>query len=177
MTIKKRQQLLAVVAIAVVALFAGDKLVFTPLVESYRKRAQRIADLRKQVTQGDQLLLRERTIRSRWEYMQTNTLPNNASLCEQQLFQAVDLWSQWSRIGITAITPQWKRDADDFITLECRVDALGNLPAVSRFLYEIERDPQALKIESVEISSRDTSGQLLSLGLQFSGLVLTPPAQ
>jgi hypothetical protein len=35
----------------------------------------------------------------------------------------------------------------------------------------------ALKLESIEISSRDNDGQQLALGLQVSGLVLTPPEQ
>ncbi len=177
MKINNRQQLLAVVAIAAVAVFAGDKLLFSPLVRSWQDRAARIATLRKQVNQGTQLLLREQSIRGRWEHMQTNTLPTNPSLAEQQVFQAVDLWSQDSRISITSIMPQWKRDANDYMALECRVDALGNLATICRFLYEVERDPIALKIEALELNARDNFGQQLSLGLQFSGLVLTPPAQ
>ncbi len=177
MKIKNRQQLLAVLAIATVALFAGDKLLFSPLVKSYKERNNGIIDLRKKVNQGAQLLLREQGIRGRWEHMQTNTLPLNPSLAEQQVFQAVDSWSQFSRVGITSIMPQWKKDAEDFMTLECRVDALGSLDTICRFLYEIETDPLALKIEAIELSARDNAGQQFSLGLQFSGLVLTPQMQ
>jgi hypothetical protein len=46
--------------------------------------------------------------------------------------------------------------------------------AVSRFLYDVEKDPMALRLEIVEVSSRDAEGQQLALGLQVSGLVLTP---
>ena len=60
------------------------------------------------------------------------------------------------------------------MTVECRADAFGSLQAITRFLYEIERDPLALKIESVEINARDRAGQQLSLGLQVSGLRLNP---
>ncbi len=35
MKIRNRQQMLAVLAIAVIALFAGDKLLFTPLVRAW----------------------------------------------------------------------------------------------------------------------------------------------
>ena len=58
------------------------------------------------------------------------------------------------------------------MTYECRADAFGSLPSITRFLYEIEKDPLALKIESVEINARDNTGQQLSLGLQVSGLRL-----
>ena len=58
--------------------------------------------------------------------MQTNTLPSNPSLAEQKVLQAFDKWSQDSRISVNSITPQWKRDSDDFTTLQCRVDAVGH---------------------------------------------------
>jgi hypothetical protein len=63
------------------------------------------------------------------------------------------------------------------MTLECRADAFGSIQAVSRFLYEVERDPLALKVEVVEIMPRDTAGQQLTLGLQVSGLVLNLEGQ
>ncbi len=60
------------------------------------------------------------------------------------------------------------------MTFECRVDAAGDLGRLSRFLYSVEREPMALKLESVELGARDKDGQQLSLGLQLSGLVLNP---
>ena len=177
MNIKNRQQLLTISAIAVVALFAADKLLLNPLTSAWKQRATRIAELRRQVATGSNMIKREQTLRSSWEHMRTNTLPNNPSLAEQQVLKAFDRWSQESRISVTSISPQWKHESDDFITLQCRVEASGNLQTVSRFLYDIERDPMALKLESIEISSRDNDGQQLALGLQVSGLVLTPPEQ
>jgi hypothetical protein len=71
-----------------------------------------------------------------------------------------------------SITPQWKRDNDERMTLECRVDAAGNLQTITRFLYNVEKDPLALKMDTVEIAARDTLGQQLALTLQISGLSL-----
>jgi Tfp pilus assembly protein PilO len=174
LNLKNRQHLLTIITVTLVALFAADKLLVGPLTASWKQRATRIGDLRKQVNDGQQLLRRRQALHARWDYMRTNTLPNNPSLAEQQVFNAFDRWSQDSRISITSISPQWKHDADDFITLECRVEATGNLSTLSKFLYEIEKDPIALKLENMEISARDTEGQVLALGLQLSGLVLTP---
>ena len=175
MKIENRQRLLTILAGAVVALFAADKLLLEPLTASFKQRDTHIAELRKQVADGQQVLKREQSLRGRWDYMRTNTLPDNPSLAEQQVFKAFDKWSQESHIGITSITPQLKHDADEFSTMEFRVEASGNLAAVSQFLYAIEKDPMALKLETTEISARDTEGQVLSLGLQVSGLVLTSP--
>jgi hypothetical protein len=57
------------------------------------------------------------------------------------------------------------------MTLDCRADAVGNLSEIARFLYEVEKDPLAFKIEGVDITARDTEGQQLALALQVSGLV------
>src|SRR3954453_20910612 len=174
MNINKRQQLLGILAIAVVAFWAGDKLVLTPLTNLWKKRVTQIADLQKSVTQGNLLLERKAGIRSRWQMMRTNTLPAESSVAENQVLKAFDRWSQDSRISITSIKPQWKHNAEDYVTLECRVDAYGSLSTITRFLYDVERDPLALKVEAVEITSRDNDGQQLSLAMQVSGLSLTP---
>lgn len=174
MNIKNRQKLLVLVAGTVVALFLADRLLVEPLIAGWKQRQTRIADLRKKVAEGRTLVERERTLRNRWDYMRSNTLPDNASQAEQQVLKAIDSWSQQTRLTILSLSPQWKHDGDEYMTLECRVEASGNLDAVSRFLYELEKDPLALRLQNLEISARDNEGQQLALGLQLSGLVLTP---
>lgn len=172
MQIKNRQQLLIVVALAVIVLFVGNLAIIEPLTQLWKKRGEQVAALRKKVEAGSQLIKREASLRGRWDQMRTNTLPNNPSLAEQQVLKAFDQWSQESRVSVTSITPQWKHDADDYMTLGCRVEASGTLASLSRFLYEIEKDPMALRLDSMEITARDKDGQQLALGLQISGLVL-----
>ena len=172
MEIKNRQQTLVIAAIIVLGLFAGDKLVFDPLLKGWNARAKTIRGLRGQLSDAKALLQREQAIRSHWGQMQRNTLTNNVSVAEQQFFLAMERWQQDSRVTITGTTPQWKTDADDYTTYQCRLDASGTISTLSKFLYDIESEPMALKLESVELSVRDKEGQQLSLGLQVSGLVL-----
>jgi hypothetical protein len=176
MNITRRQQFLGLLAIAVVALLAGDRLLYSPLSRSWKARGARVVELKKSVTQGAQLVEREASLRAKWDRMRTNTLSGEVSGAENQMLKAFDRWSQESRIGISSIKPQ-KRTTDDFETMECRVEAFGSLPALSRFLYEIEQDPLALKVEVVEVAARDTAGEQLTLGLQVSGLYLNSSAK
>jgi len=173
--IKNRQQLLVIAAGALIGLFAADKIVIGPVWSVWKGRAEQIAKLRKQVDDGNHLIKRESSLNARWEQMRTNTLPTNESQAEQLVLKSVDRWSQKSGVSITSISPQWKHDADEYMTLECRVDATGNMGTVKNFLYSIEKDPLALKLQMVEISTRDPEGQQLNLGLQISGLVLLTP--
>ena len=171
---KNRQQFLGIIAGAILALWIGDKLLFTPMTAAWKARSERIAQLRKNIAQGELLAQRAQPIRTRWERMQTNALPNNVSEAETKVLRAFDRWSQEARISVSALKPQWKRAADDYTTLEYRCDAFGSMESLTRFLYNIEKDPMALKIESVEITARDNNGEQLSLAVQVSGLLLSP---
>ncbi len=179
MNVSNRQQLLVIIAAAGVVLLACDSLLLTPLNRLWKERAARIVELRKSVAQGSSILEREQTLRDRWDSMRTNTLGSDVSAAENQVLKAFDKWALDSRIGINSIKPQGKgkRDEDEYMTLKCRVDAVGSLSALTRFLYEIEKDPMALKVEDLEISTRDAQGRQLALRLQVSGLILNPPRE
>jgi hypothetical protein len=177
MKIKNRQQFLAILAVTGVALLLGDKVIVSPLTKSWKERSERIVELRKNIAKGTSLAQRDRIIRERWDHMHTNTLPKNVSDAETQVLRAFDRWSQESRIGITSLKPLWKQAAEDYWTLEYRCDAFGGAQSLTRFLYQVEHDPMAIKVESVEITSRDNNGEQLTLGLQVSGLMLNPQEQ
>jgi len=178
MKIENRQQVLVVMAIAVVALFLCDRLLFEPMIQWWKTRQTQVAKLRQEVNNGRILIQRETAIRDRWNEMRTNTLPINTSAAEQQVLKAFDSWSQDSGASITSISPQWKSDASsDYSTLDCRVEASGDLGALSRLIYDVEKGPMALRLESLALDTRDDQGQQLTLDLQVSALVLTSQNQ
>lgn len=173
MKIHNRQQLLAVVAIGAIAYLAVEKILIRPLWKSWQERSEKVVQLRKRISDGRNLLQREKSIQSRWEQWRRNTLPTDPSVAEQKLLQSFDNWARASRISVTSVAPQ-KRENEDYTAIECRVDASGSISTVTRFLYDLEKDPIGLKVDSVEITSRDNEGQQIALGLQVSGLILKP---
>ncbi len=175
MNLKNRQTVLTFIAIAVVALFILDRLVFGPLIAGWKKRGETIAGLRESIQKGQSLIARESITRGAWNEMRKNTLPASASQAEKTLLEAFDRWTRDSRITVNSIKPQWKRGAnDEYSLLECRIDAAGDLGTLTRFLHEVERSEMALRIDSVELTTRDTDGRQLALGLSVSGLRLAP---
>ena len=177
MKIKNRQQLLMIAAVAVVGLFVADKLLISPLTQWWKDRSKAITDLRERVTRGKNMIDRERALRATWERMRTNTLPTDESFAEEQVLKAFRKWERDSRVTITSISPQAKHDSDEYTTIQCRIEASGTIDNMNHFLYDMEKDPMALKLELVELSSHDTEGQQLLLGLQVSGQILTPLIQ
>lgn len=175
MQIKNRQQLLTILAGSAVALLLLDKAILPPLTSFWQDRSHQIKDLKEQVDNGERLLKNKNSIRGRWAAIQAASLTNNVSLAQQQLFRGIDHWTDSSGMTVNAITPQWKDSADSsYKTIECRVDATGSIDRVARFLYDLENDPMALKLQSIELTANDNTGQQLALGVQVSGLVLTP---
>jgi hypothetical protein len=175
--IKNRQQLLMIVTGVAAALFLGDRVIVSTLTSKWDARAKRIESLRSENSRNALLLKREAGIRQQWADWQSRTLTNDASMAEQQVSQSIERWARETGVVIAAITPQWKHDSDDYQTYGCRIDAKGDLQRLTQFLYRAEREPMALKIEAIELAAADKEGQQLSLGLQFSALILTPSSQ
>lgn len=173
---EQRQKFLLIAAGCLVGFYLLDLLVVSPLTASWKARSETIAKLRKDIAEGRSIIEREKITRSRWNDMRKNTLAFDVSAAEQELLGAFNNWSQISRVTVTSTKPQWKRGtlSEDSSLLECRVDAVGSLSTVARFLYEVEHSPMALKIESVEFSTRDNDGGQIALGLLVSGLRLKP---
>jgi len=86
--------------------------------------------------------------------------------------KAVDRWSHDSGAEITSIMPQWKSEGTNYLTLDCRVETAGDLNALSKFLYDIEKGPMMVRLDSVELSSHDVGGQQMTLGVEINGLAL-----
>jgi Tfp pilus assembly protein PilO len=177
MKIENRQKFLFILTLVVLGLVVCNWVIFTPLGHWWTTRSQTIKNLRDNVKHGKSMLLNEAGIRSQWSGMLTNTLPNtlpnDQALAQHQVLNAFDSWAQESGASLTLVNSQWKNDSTNYLTLNCRVEATGDLGTLSRFVYDIEKGPLGLKLDSVEFSAHDNFGQQLTLGLQVSGLALT----
>jgi Tfp pilus assembly protein PilO len=123
------------------------------------------------------MIQREAALRSRWNDMRANALTNNTSMAAQQVINALDNWSRTSGAEVTSIMPQWKNDSTNYMTYNCHVQASGTLGTLSQFIYQIEKGPMALKLDSVGLDAHDDTGQQLTLDLQISGLALILPTK
>ena len=180
MNLNKRQQFLAILAIAALGLYLADKVVISPLTKNWKARSTRIAKLEEQVREGTETLKRENALREQWDEIRANTLSNSKPEAETQMLKAFERWSGAGGVSVSSIRPQWKESEEDYKSLECRADIAGSLSAIASFLYQVERDALGVKVDSLELTSRDQSGEALTLVLQVSGLVINPlkkPAQ
>ena len=139
-------------AIAAIALFAGDKLVYSPLSNLWDKRTKEISELRRKINEGSAMIRQEQVYQRRWSEMRTNALPDNQSVAFERVSKAFYDWAEESRVSLDSVTPQWKNDSEDHKTVVCRVNATGTLWMLARFIYDIESDPMGLKVESLDFN-------------------------
>jgi hypothetical protein len=175
MTPARRQRLLLVAAVSVIGLLLLDRVALTPLLAHWRGAGLEIATLRRNLATGAGAVQNAAHTRQRWEEVQAATLPAEVGQAGQIVLSSLNQWGRDSGVAIGSITPQWKRGADNrYSTLECRVDAAGSLGALARFLQAIECSTLALRVDSVELGTRDDRGQNMSATFVVSGLRLKP---
>jgi hypothetical protein len=177
METKNREKLLLILTGACLFLLLMNWLVISPLIASWHRRSDRIAKLRETIASGKVTLGREDTIRERWDRMSTNALSSAPTVAERQLFDAFDRWVRNSGVTEGSFKPQLKETDDNYSVMECRADVTGNLQTIMGFLDNLQKDPLGIRLQSLELTSRDDNGQQLSLGLQLDGLLLPATTQ
>ena len=168
----QREWYLKIGAAAAVGLLLLDWLVLTPAIASWHAQSERIALLQQKVDRGHELLRREDSIRERWADMQRANLPQDVSVAENQVFNAIGRWANKSGFPFPSITLQWQNHDEGFDTLECRAAGNGTQATIAKFIYEMEIDHLPVNLEECEITTRDTHGSQLALSARFSFLRL-----
>lgn len=178
MKIKSRQDWLVVLTLGVVALAVTVNFILPPVLGWWSDRQKQIRELGNRVKEGNVTIRRETALRSHWDEMRHNALPGTKAEpgsmppAEQQFLKALDGWARDSGAEITSIMPQWKNTGTNYATLDCRVETSGELSVLSRFIYEIEKGPLMVRLDSVELSAHDANGQQMTLGVEINGLAL-----
>ena len=172
MNSERRQRLLVIAALVCVGVLACDKLVVPPLYNLWSARAGRITELKELIEKGEVLADREGSVTRKWEAMNESGLPDGAAEAENLVLNSVNDWARDSRLSVMSLKPRWTQDKGDYRKLEVRAVAQGGLASVVRFLYALETAPLALRVDDLELTSRDDRGGSLTVDLRFSGLVL-----
>ena len=169
-----REKILVILVIAALALYVGDRIVLKPYLASWNARGENIKKLTKQLADGRKLLGDGPQIRADWESKKSNSLTNDVVAARETAVDAVRRWAEESNIIQYTVNPNNPRDEEGFISIENRVDVSGSLTQIFNFLYQLEKDPLAIKLQEFNIDTKD-NGATFTMGVRLSGLVLTKP--
>ena len=79
-------------------------------------------------------------------------------------------WTGDSGISFQSEKGEWRNHDDRYQTYDVRLVAEGTMREVVEFVHAIESDALPLKIEQLELASREKTGQLISVSVHFTGL-------
>lgn len=169
---KSRERILIIGVVACLGILLLDSLVIEPLIRLWSDRSKRINELKIQVNKGTGLMKQEFRIRDRWQQMCRESKSPDLAFTEDDLLNAVSNWASKSSLTVTALKPRRLLDEEFCKKIEIRASTTGQMDAVVKFLYELEIDPQPLKVEDIELSARDDKGLLLNCEVRVTRLVL-----
>ena len=191
----KRERYLLTVAVIVVTIVVGNLLVLQPLLTSWNIRDIEIIRLEGEIKNGNELILpnpdkpgavtREESYKKIWATYLGGNLNSTNTVAEEKVWRAIEKWRSKSRISLTSVKPQWQNHEYEFLgkepgenkthgyrTYDVRLVAEGTMQEAVKFVHAIESDELPLKIEQLELASREKTGKLISVSVHFTGLQL-----
>jgi hypothetical protein len=145
-------------------------LVLGPLVNSWKIRNDKIEKLERDISKGETLLPRLKRNKTIWRTYFGNNLNSTNTIAEDEVLRAIENWTSDSGILLTSIKPQWQNHDDRYRTYDVRLVAEGTMQKAVEFIHAIESDELPLKIEQLELASREKTGK--SVSVHFTGLQL-----
>jgi len=170
MEFKDRERILLYLVIAVVGLFLADRLVSTPLIHLWKERSAHIEKLREDLRNGHMLISRADAIETRWEEMKRRGLPRERPAAEEEVLANLNRWTQDSHVAVKSLKLPWRQSDSGTPRLEVSASAEGDMRSIARFLYDLEMNPLATRLLSLELSARDNRGRGLTMEARWSSL-------
>jgi hypothetical protein len=169
----QRERYIVIGTVAVVALFALDRLVFTPLLERYKALDQDIQVKQAEVDRNDQLFRRASQDNRKWKEMTAGALKRDASTTESQLIDSIGQWAQDARMSVS-YKPERTEKRKEFIVVTYRATCNGSMSQLRTFLLHVQRATIPIRVVDLQVSSRPEGTDNLQISMGISTAYLAP---
>lgn len=170
----RREKLIAIAALGVVALFGLDRWLITPMLD---RRDALLAEEMRLITEAqhaNRLLSEKRRAMRRWEDLTREHLLADASQAESAILHAVRDWSRQAGLSLTSVQPDRTGGGEGEYVIALAASANGDMQAVARFLFQLEQADLPVRVERMRLSAAGEGGRL-NLDVRLS-TIYQPPA-
>lgn len=174
MILSKRERFIAIAAAGVLGLLAADYYVLGPILSQRKALAQKITAQTEALSKDLKLVKETPEKKDQWERMLALGLKTDASAAESQVLHAVRDWAADSGLNLSSVKPEKSEQEKQFQKITFRATGVGNMNAVSRFLWKIQTSSIPVRIADVAINSRKDGVDDLSLQLGISTIIFAP---
>lgn len=177
----RRERYLALVVLAVLFAYVGDRLLLTPLLAVWREDGERVAALRAELLAAESLADSLPNWRRERERRRELSFPSRRTEAENEVLKMVAGHAVGRGVLLKGLRPAWREtggaDKNSPLLLELAVSAEGNLAAVAGFLHDLETMPPPVRLERTRLHSRAENGRALDVELVLTALPGTVVAE
>ncbi|MFA9476728.1 GspMb/PilO family protein [Phycisphaerales bacterium AB-hyl4] len=172
----RREKLIAIVTLTLVALFVGDRLVVEPAL-AYRERLQQSAERERDAREaGERLYDGLTSLEQRWSALQASGLADSAADAEARLSQAVSGWASDTGVSLTSLSADRVETGDRLPRVHMRVVATGSMGEMVGMLGQLASAELPVRVQELQLASRG-DGEQLTMNLRVSTLYTSDQPQ
>jgi len=178
--LSKRERYIVIGVVAVIAVFALDRMLISPLLASREELKNSITAAKFKYRDNQILIKNDPTKKVEWKGMQDKGLKADKCLVEGQVLQLLNDWAKEARLNLTTEKPEREETMGvkpndkekPFRRVTFRAAGTGNAYQVSEFVKKIQAGSIPIKINELAISSRKDGVDDLNLSLSIYALLL-----
>src|SRR5438067_2053855 len=178
MVVSKRERMIGIITMIVLAALVLDQFVFEKLLDQKRDLEGQKAVATQTLHEKNILIHQSAEDKPRWDQMRRDGLLNDASRTETQIYNNLNAWAREAGLSPPpALKSDRTEKEKDFYKLTLRATGNGAMSQIARFLWHIQTANIPVKITELTISSRKEGADDLSLTMSVATAYLAPESE
>jgi len=166
--LSKRERLLFLATISVVALAGLTNFVISPIAKKWRRLNTQLSTLETKLNRYSIILAQQKVIENRYKvYADNLKIKGSNEEAQAAVLQEIESIARTAGISLTNIVPSNLEDKGFYRKFQVRLELESNILSLSRFLYEIKKSQQLLGVTKLSISAKSGSTDLLRCSLDL----------
>ncbi len=177
MALNKREKYIMIATVLAVLFLAADSKIITPLLEKRDTLKKELSDAQSKLDQSRSIMKRRDVIEKQWNDLLANGLTENAQELESSVLRYLKDSSLACGVSLSGLQPEVKSVKDKMGLMVFTVSAVGNMAAISEFLWNIETSPLPIAVTNIQLGSVDETASKMNLQLRLSSVFLLAEKQ
>jgi len=169
----KRERIVFIATIAIIAVSLFSALVLEPLVKSFKDVNRQISSKQVKLTKAERLMgLKEKTSK-RFEALAPKLTAEGSREEEMaKLLSEIEALARKVNVRISGIKPAAIKEFAFYKKFTVEIDSQTSVESLVKLLYELQQSPQVLKVERLQMDAKSGGRDLLKITLRVNKILL-----
>ncbi|HEY3320909.1 MAG TPA: GspMb/PilO family protein [Planctomycetota bacterium] len=170
MNLSKREKWLTFGVLGVVGLLLADRYVLAPLLDEQGLLETQREQILSDISRSRKLVSERKQLREKWKDMVASGLKGSPAEAESQLLHALRDWARNAGFSLASVKPERPESKASLREVHVQASGTGTMDGVARFLCQAQAAQFPLKVTELQIGSRTSGINDLTLDLKLSTL-------